>query len=151
MRKYVSFLLICCCLSGCSTWLSNFQKDPIGQIQQILSVVETVIGIAQGIFAQAAPLMSVADEAAAQTTLNNLLQDARNAEIAVQDAVTAVEQSNAPTVDLNALMIQLTKTVDDVQAFISGLKSQYKLASSTDQLTRAVTVVHRSVGLYHNP
>lgn len=156
MKKLTASLLIAVSLagasSGCSSWLSNFQSNPVEQVQETLSGVETLIGIAQGIFAQVLPSIPASASAGVQATFNGLIQDARNAEVAVQDAITTVQQNNSGTIDLTTLMAGIGTTATAIQTFVDGLKSQFSLAAVIpSSLDQQATVVHRTVTLYHNP
>jgi uncharacterized protein YaaN involved in tellurite resistance len=154
--KRLTSLVLCCSLAGnatgCASWLSNFQNDPVAQVQETLTGVETLLGIAQGVVAQVIPLLSQSAALQAQQTFSGLEQDVRNAEVVLQDAITTAQQNNSGTIDLTTLMSGITTTAVALQTFIDGLQDQAKAAATvTTAFDQQVTIVKRSVSLYHNP
>jgi len=120
--------------AGCSSWISNFKKDPVGQIQNVIQIVETIISVGTLVFGQVKQALPTDAQAKAQADWDEALLKVNSAVAALQSAVKVAADANQPNPDLSKLVTDLMAAIDALHAVVNT----YSAKPSTGKLTAAV-------------
>jgi len=123
MKRLVGLLTLVLAMTSCSSWIENFKKDPVSQVQQVVSTVETVVEIAKIVFGQVKNAIPPEKQPEVQTKFDQLILVVQNAKSVLQDAVAAAAEAKNENPDLVMLIANAMKAVDDLQAFIESSKT----------------------------
>lgn len=115
-------LLLIFSTPGCAGWIDRFKKDPVAQVNMIVTGLQTVINIVDVTFKELAPKLTAEQRAALQTRLDSLVmaaQHANNALYDILDAAVALKQENP---DLKAALAAAGKAAEDLWNFAMDAK-----------------------------
>lgn len=161
-KKIVSAILIATLTTttvttqtGCATWWANFKADPAAQTAAILNTVQTILSIADMVFGQVKPALPIESQDEAQLRFDQAVLAVQHGSRLLQQAVqTAADQGAKP--DVAALIADLTKSIDDLQALVNvfkgrqssgkiGVAAQTVQGAGGDELSQQVGLLHRQV------
>lgn len=155
MRKFISFLLIAIMLSttGCGAWWSNFKKDPVTQVQSIISTLETVVTIATMVFGEVKPYVPEAQRASVQDRFSHGVLAVENAKRALRDGLDAAAAAHQDPPNLAEASQSALKAAEDLRALVRELQGMVRtsapagsvaaLPAQPDALDAAVEAVRR--------
>lgn len=105
--------------AGCSTWISNFKKDPIGQIQNVVQIVQTIVSVGTLVFGQVKQALPPDSQAKAQADWDEALLKVNASVGALQAAVKVAEDANQVSPNFEKLASDLMKAVDALHAVVN--------------------------------
>jgi len=135
--------------TGCGSWLSNFEKDPVAQTNSILGTIETIISVATLIFGDAKPLLPVDQQAKAQADFNVLILNANRVKQEAQDLLVIAKDTSNEHPDLSKVVTDSVKAVQDLKVFLAGLQASVGRQGVThdqdDIFDRATVAIKKSM------
>lgn len=141
---------------ACASWWTAFKADPAAQTASILNTVQTVLSVASLVFGQVKPYLPAETQADAQDGFDRAVLAVQHSSRLLQQAVqTAADQGKK--LDISALIADVTKSVDDLQALINAFKGKQtgkagaaalaQQDQSQDELGQNVKLLHEQVQL----
>jgi hypothetical protein len=106
-------------VTGCATWISNFKKDPIGQIQNVIQIVQTIISAGTIVFGEVKTALPADEQAKAQADWDAAILKVNGTVAALQAAVQVAVDAKQPNPNLSQLVTDLVKAIDELQTVIS--------------------------------
>lgn len=127
-QKAIALMLVGLTLSisGCAAWWANFKKDPVAQVESILSVASTVLNIAQVVFGSIKPSIPADQQAKAQADFDAVMLAANNSVATVQDALQVAEDAKVSNPDFTKVLNDLSTAIAQVQTTIDTYKALVK-------------------------
>ena len=118
-------------LSGCGAWWQNFQKDPIGQITTIIQGAQGIEQIAILVFSQLIMAVPADARPAVQAKFNKGIAALNHSMTALQAGLDAAAKAKQDKPDLTALMADVSKAAEAIQAIIDDLRKPGGITGAT--------------------
>jgi hypothetical protein len=118
LSKFVAVSLIATTLTtvGCSTWWSNFKKDPVAQTETLIQSVQVILSIATVTFASVKAALPADKQPIAQVKFDEAV-------LAVNGAIDALHASIRAAADLQESKPDFSKVVADLMTAVAGLQA----------------------------
>jgi hypothetical protein len=118
LYKLISIALIVPVLSltSCSTWWSNFKKDPVAQTETLIQSVQVILSVATVTFASVKGALPADKQPIAQAKFDEAV-------LAVNGAIDALHASIQTAADLQQSKPDFSKVVADLMAAVQGLQA----------------------------
>ncbi len=121
MRKLYKFTAVALIvpvlsLTSCSTWWSNFQKDPVAQTESLIQSIGTILSIAHVVFGSIKPALPADKQAIAQAKFDESV-------LAVNAATDALQASVQTAADLKQSNPDFSKVIADLLAAVQALQT----------------------------
>lgn len=155
MRKLVASLLIAIMLAttGCGAWWSNFKKDPVAQVQSIISALETVVTIATVVFGEVKPLIPEAKREDVQHRFTHAVLAVEASKRALRDGLSTAEAAREDPPNIGGAIQAALKSAEDLRTLVRELQNMVRasapsayasqLPTQADDLDAAVDSVRR--------
>ena len=117
-HKFVAVPLLAVMLttSGCSTWWSNFKKDPVAQTETLIQSVQVILSIATVTFASVKAALPADKQPIAQAKFDEAV-------LTVNAAIDALHASIRTAADLQQSKPDFSKVVADLMAAVTSLQA----------------------------
>lgn len=132
MRKLIASLLIASMLvmsSGCATWWSNFKKDPVAQVQSVISTLETVVTIATVIFGEVKPLLPEAKREDAQQRFTRAVLAVEAAKRTLRDGLSTAEAAQEDPPNISGAIQSALKSAEDLRTLVRELQNMVRMSA----------------------
>lgn len=132
MRKFIASLLVAIMLvttSGCATWWSNFKKDPVAQVQSIISALETVVTIATVIFGEVKPLVPEAKREDVQQRFTRAVLAVEASKRALRDGLATAEAAHEDPPNIGGAIQSALKSAEDLRALVRELQNMVRASA----------------------
>jgi hypothetical protein len=115
--------------TGCATWWSNFKKDPIAQVQSIISTLETVVTIATVIFGEVKPALPEAKREEAQRRFTNAVLAVEAAKRALRDGLATAEAAHEDPPNVAGAIQGALKSAEDLRTLVRELQAMVRVSA----------------------
>ena len=121
MRKFhklvaVSLIATTLATAGCSTWWSNFKKDPVAQTETLIQSVQVILSVATVTFASVKGALPADKQPIAQAKFDEAV-------LAVNGAIDTLNAAIRTAADLQQSKPDFGKVVADLMAAVSSLQT----------------------------
>jgi len=118
LSKFVAVPLLTAMLttSGCSTWWSNFKKDPVAQTETLIQSVEVILSVAAVTFTSVKSALPADKQVVAQAKFDDAV-------LTVNKAIDAVNAAIQTAADLQQSKPDFSKVVADLMSAVSSLQA----------------------------
>ena len=120
MRKLYKFTAVALIvpvlsLTSCSTWWSNFQKDPVAQTETLIQSVNAILSVAAVTFASVKAALPADKQAVAQAKFDEAV-------LTVNKTIDTLNAALRAAADLKQSKPDFSKVVADLMAAVQGLQ-----------------------------
>ena len=127
MKKLLSAIVMASMLcTSCASWIDNFKKDPIAQVQTVISTLQSAINIATLIFGQAYAVMPDAKKADIKRRFDHALMMVEHSKQTLRDALDAAQAANNTTPNLDEVLQKAIATADDLRVLVREAQALVK-------------------------
>ena len=121
MRKFhklvaVSLIATTLATAGCSTWWSNFKKDPVAQTETLIQSVQVILSVATVTFASVKGALPADKQPIAQAKFDEAV-------LAVNGAIDTLNAAIRTAADLQQSKPDFGKVVADLMSAVSSLQA----------------------------
>ena len=132
MRKFhklvaVSLIATTLATAGCSTWWSNFKKDPVAQTETLIQSVQVILSVATVTFASVKGALPADKQPIAQAKFDEAV-------LAVNGTIDTLNAAIRTAADLQQSRPDFGKVVADLMAAVSSLQTvidEFKMLMAT--------------------
>lgn len=139
MRKLIASVLIAAMLAmtpGCATWWSNFKKDPVAQVQSIISTLETVVTIATVIFGEVKPMLPEAKREEVQDRFTRAVLAVEASKRALRDGLATAEAAKQDPPDINGAIQNALKSAESLRALVREIQNMVRASAPEGSIVR---------------
>lgn len=127
MKRVLSTIIIASMLCmSCSTWMDNFKKDPVAQVQTVITTLQSAINIATLIFGQAYTLLPEAKKADAKRRFDHAVMMVEHSKRTLRDALATAQATSASNPNLVEAFQKAIATADDLRALVREIQMLVK-------------------------
>jgi hypothetical protein len=132
ISKFVAVPLLAVMLTtaGCSTWWSNFKKDPVAQTETLIQSVQVILSVATVTFASVKGALPADKQVVAQAKFDEAI-------LTVNKTIDALHAAIQTAADLQESKPDFSKVVADLMAAVVGLQAvvdEFKVLMTTSPL-----------------
>lgn len=125
--------------AGCSSWWSNFRKDPVAQVQSIISTLDTVVTISTVIFSEVKMALPEAKRTEAQERFTRAVLAVEASKRMIRDALAVAEMAKDDSPNLQAVIQGALKSVESLRTLIRELQSLVRADAAANSIAQLPT------------
>lgn len=127
MKKLLASIVMASMLCmSCASWIDNFKKDPVAQVQTVVATLQSAINIATLIFGQAYAVMPDAKKADMKRRFDHAIMMVEHSKRTLRDALETAQAANNTAPNLGEVLQKAIATADDLRALVREAQALVK-------------------------